>query len=131
MSKKSAKIATLMWVILVGGLTVPQMASAHPAVQLLDKNGTPIVSQLDDSDTITAAGGSVYKAGPAYSPKTTCGKCHDYNSVTKAYHFREGVGPDGKGITDHWSDKENDKPLYRYLANAYGHLLSPGQLGAW
>ena len=131
MSTKSAKISTLMWVILLGGLVLPQMVLAHPAVQLLDRNGNPIASQLDSGDTITAANGSVYKAGPAYSPKATCGKCHDYNAVTKAYHFREGVGPNGDIISDHWSDKENDGTLYKYLANAYGHLLSPGQLGAW
>ncbi len=131
MSTKSANITTLMWVFLLGGLVLPQMVLAHPAVQLLDRDGNPIVSQLDSSDTIPAAGGSVYKAGPAYSPKQTCGKCHDYNSVTKAYHFREGVGPNGQEINDHWSDKNNDGTLYKYLANAYGHLLSPGQLGAW
>jgi hypothetical protein len=131
MSTKSAKISTLMWVILLGGLVLPQMVLAHPAVQLLDRNGNPIASQLDSGDTITAANGSVYKAGPAYSPRATCGKCHDYNAVTKAYHFREGVGPNGDIISDHWSDKENDGTLYKYLANAYGHLLSPGQLGAW
>ncbi len=128
---KPAKITTLLWTVVLGALLLPQIAFSHPAVQLLDKNGNPIANQLSSSDTITAANGSVYKAGPAYSPKQTCGKCHDYNAVTKAYHFREGVGRNGEIISDHWSDKENDGTLYKYLANAYGHLLSPGQLGAW
>ncbi len=128
---KPAKTTTLMWTLLLGVLLLPQVALSHPAVQLLDRNGNPIVSQLSSADTITAANGSVYKAGPAYSPRQTCGKCHDYDAVTKAYHFREGVGPNGQIINDHWSDLENDGTLYKYLANAYGHLLSPGQLGAW
>ncbi len=132
MTRKPAKTTTLVWtLLLLGALLLPQVAFSHPAVQLLDRNGKPIIGQLSSSDTITAANGSVYKAGPAYSPKQTCGKCHDYNAVTKAYHFREGVGRNGEIINDHWSDKENDGTLYKYLANAYGHLLSPGQLGAW
>ena len=131
MSRRTTIKSTLLWLVLACGLALPQAVFAHHPVQLLDENGNPIVSQLNNSDTITAANGSVYMAGPAYSPKKTCGACHDYNAVTKAYHFREGVGRNGEIINDHWSDKENDGTLYKYLANAYGHLLSPGQLGAW
>ena len=122
-----SKALTFVFIILF----FPIVSYGHPPVTLLDENGVPVKDQLDSSDTITAAGGSVYMAGPAYSPKQTCGKCHDYQSITRAFHFREGAGPNGQGIDDHWSDKENDGTLYKYLANAYGHLLSPGQAGAW
>jgi len=131
MSKKMTMISTIIWSILFGGLAFTTTLWAHPAIQLLDRNGQPIASQLDDADQIQAANGSIYKAGPAYSPKQTCGKCHDYQAITRAYHFREGVGPNGQIINDQWSDKNNDGTLYKYLANAYGHLLSPGQYGAW
>ncbi len=131
MTIKPAKIATLMWAVMLGALMLPQAAFPHPAIQLLDRDGNPVASQLSSTDTITAANGSVYKAGPAYSPKQTCGKCHDYQAVTRAYHFREGVGPNGENYDDNWSDKNNDGTLYKYLANAYGHLMSPGQYGAW
>ncbi|MCK5916660.1 MAG: hypothetical protein KAG92_11015 [Deltaproteobacteria bacterium] len=111
---------------------VPIMAAAaHPPVTLYDGQGNRIIDQLDDSEIVTAAGGSIYKAGPPYSPKQTCGKCHDYHEITKAYHFREGANKDGKGISDTWCSENADNPLYKYLANAYGHLLSPGQFGAW
>ena len=116
---------------LLAALLLPAMASAHPAVQLLDEQGRPIKDQLDPSDTVQAANGTVYMRGPAYSPKQTCGKCHDYQAVTRGYHFREGVGRNGEVLDDHWSAKNKDGSLYRYLANAYGHLLSPGQFGAW
>ena len=116
---------------LIAGLVFPALVLAHPAVKLLDRNGQPVIDQLDDGDTITAANGSVYKKGPAYSPKETCGACHDYQAVTRAYHFREGAGPNGQIVNDQWSDMNNDGTLYKYLANAYGHLLSPGQYGAW
>ena len=129
--KKVKSTRLLQPFLLLGLLLLPAVAFSHPAVQLLDKNGNPIINQLSSADTITVANGTVYKAGPAYSPKKTCGKCHDYQAITRAYHFREGVGPRGEHYSDHWSDKENDGTLYKYLANAYGHLLSPGQYGAW
>ena len=100
---------------------------------LRSRDGNRINQQLDMNDTITMANGAVYAAGPAYSPRQTCGtqSCHDYNAITRAYHFREGTGPTGEGASDHWSDKEKDGTLYKYLSNAYGHLRSPGQFGAW
>ena len=27
-----------------------------------------------------------------YSPKQTCGKCHDYNKTTEGFHFQQGRG---------------------------------------
>ncbi len=131
MSRKIAKISTFVWSILFTGLAFAPTLWAHPAIELLDRDGLPIASHLDSTDQIQAANGSIYVAGPAYSPKATCGKCHDYQAVTRAYHFREGVGPNGQIMNDTWSDKNNDGTLYKYLANAYGHLLSPGQYGAW
>jgi hypothetical protein len=131
MLRKERKVTALVWMALLAFLASAGSAFAHPAVQLLDRDGNPIVSQLSNADTFVAANGTVYKAGPAYSPKKTCGKCHDYNAITRAYHFREGVGPNGEILSDQWSDKNNDGTLYKYLANAYGHLLSPGQYGAW
>lgn len=74
---------------LIAAIVFP--ALAHPAVPLLDRNDNPVMDQLDNSNTITAANGSVYAKGPAYSPEQTCGRCHDYNSITKAFHFREGA----------------------------------------
>ena len=127
------------WVLmtLTLGLTLAVLgsASAQPPQQdayaLRDRAGNRINQQLDMNDTITMANGAVYAAGPAYSPKQTCGTCHDYNAITKAYHFREGTGPNGQGSSDHWSDREKDGTLYKYLSNAYGHLRSPGEYGAW
>ena len=127
------------WVVLSIALGLPlaalSTAVAQPPVQdqyaLRSRNGIRINQQLNMNDTITMANGALYAAGPAYSPKQTCGTCHDYDAITRAYHFREGSGPVGENLSDHWSDKENGGTLYRYLANAYGHLESPGQYGAW
>jgi hypothetical protein len=115
--------------------------------QFLDRAGNTIVSQLDMNDTIMMQdndGNPVqYAAGPAYSPKATCGKCHDYTAINKAYHFMQGALPgtaisedrdvdtSGMGVSDTWSSENQSGTSYKYLANAYGHLLSGGQFGAW
>jgi hypothetical protein len=31
-------------------------------------------------------------ADQPYSPKQTCGKCHDYNKITEGFHFQQGRG---------------------------------------
>jgi hypothetical protein len=31
-----------------------------------------------------------------YSPRKTCGACHDYDQITKGYHFQQGR-TDGAG----------------------------------
>ncbi|MBW2079729.1 MAG: hypothetical protein JRI27_02050 [Deltaproteobacteria bacterium] len=48
-----------------------------------------------------------------YSPKKTCGACHDYDLITSAYHFQQGKN-------------EEIKPE---LAAAYSWMLSPGNYG--
>ncbi|MCK7518392.1 MAG: hypothetical protein MZV64_12060 [Ignavibacteriales bacterium] len=29
-------------------------------------------------------------ADKPYSPKQTCGKCHDYDKITQGFHFQQG-----------------------------------------
>jgi len=48
-----------------------------------------------------------------YSPKKTCGACHDYDLITSAYHFQQGKN-------------EEIKPE---LAAVYSWMFSPGNYG--
>ena len=114
--------------LIVGDMAFAQMNNSDFALR--DRNGVPIYDSIDMNDTLII-NGQAYVAGPWYSPKQTCGRCHDYDAITRAYHFREGTGPTGENLDDHWSDREKDGTLYKYLANAYAHLESPGQYGAW
>ena len=45
----------------------------HPAIPLLDESGS-----------------NVLNSGNPYSPRTTCGQCHDYESITHSYHIEQG-----------------------------------------
>lgn len=54
-------------------------------------------------------------AAVPYSPRQTCGAagCHDYEKITKAYHFQQG----------------KDEEAGRELKSLYQWVLSPGQYG--
>ena len=79
----------------------PGRASAHFNVTLKD-----------------AYGNSLTPASTApYSPKATCGGCHDYDEITAGYHFQQGFD-ELKHIDDRTS---GDKPF----------IKSPGMYGKW
>jgi len=61
------------------GLKAPPLGVCPP-FYLLDEDGNAI-------DPVKGT-----NADKPYSPKQTCGKCHDYEKITQAYHFRMGAG---------------------------------------
>lgn len=80
-------------------------ASEHPHVLLKDRAG----NQLAGNST------------EPYSPRQTCGGCHDVHEVTKGYHFQQGrTDSDGNFIM------EDD-----YFGDGRNYLLSPGMYGKW
>jgi hypothetical protein len=79
-------------------------ASGHPDVALMDHQGNLVA--LDGNTP--------------YSPRQTCGGCHDYDMITNAYHFQQGR-TDAEGrivISDGFDSK---KPWN----------LSDGMYGKW
>jgi len=51
-----------------------------PPFQLRDEQGQPINPVTGEN------------ANQPYSPKQTCGACHDYDKITRGYHFTQGAG---------------------------------------
>jgi len=81
------------------------MAAAHPNVVLRDVHGDPI------EPTSSAP----------YSPRTTCGRCHDVDAIAHGYHFQQGrTDSTGK------MDERLRKPWAQDVA-----VLSPGMFGKW
>jgi len=89
----------------------------------------------EDGNVIDPVAGT--NADKPYSPKQTCGQCHDYETITRGYHFMQGKGeaptaeqaarcqwaltPGNYGGT--WC---SPAPLYRYLSpkrNASPHTM--------
>ena len=79
----------------------------HPFDKLVDH---PEIAIFDEQ------GENVLDSGKPYSPKKTCGTCHDYDSITHAYHFEMG------------RDEANDEfgPL-----RGMNQLVSPGYFGGY
>src|SRR3990172_8531679 len=58
-----------------------------------------------------------------YSPKRTCGDCHDYARITNGYHFQQGrTDGTGKIVV---SDQFNPNTPWNLSSGMYGkHLLA-------
>jgi len=66
--------ALLSGLVFAGAVHANDAPELHPAIQLLDESGT-----------------NVLVSSKAYSPRQSCGGgCHDYDSITHAYHFEMG-----------------------------------------
>lgn len=52
-----------------------------------------------------------------YSPKQTCGTCHNYAEVTKGFHFQQGYDQ----ISDDYGVQHGKAPF----------ISSPGMVGKW
>lgn len=69
-------IFTLAFCFLNGLLPAPTLSREHRPIWLFNEQGDRITPTQNAIDP--------------YSPKKTCGACHDYGAVTKGYHFQQG-----------------------------------------
>ena len=91
-------------------------AGVCPPFYLLDENGQ-VINPVTDTN-----------AGLPYSPKKTCGACHDYDKIVKGYHFTQGAGENPtvkQSERCQWVTTPGNyggswcspAPLYRYLSS--------------
>jgi hypothetical protein len=90
---------TISLLILVS-FFVPALAWSHQDVWLKNEQGDRITSVFNSSDP--------------YSPKKTCGGCHNYSVITSGYHFQQGF--------DEMKDRYDERRPW---------ILSPGMFGKW
>ena len=100
-------------------LSLTLYASNHPPVTFLDKDGNSVIEQAKAAGQTLVINGITYYKGEPYSPKQTCGACHDYDAMTHAYHFQIGATE----VSDNWGKEHPDFH--------YPYLKSPGQFGFW
>ena len=65
---------SLLWCFVFSSVGYSSEEPSHPPVALIDHEGNEIV----------------LKSTTPYSPRNTCGECHDYEAITNAYHFQQG-----------------------------------------
>lgn len=72
--------------LLLSPKVISPQAPTHPKIVLRGYDGSPLGRE----------------SKLPYSPKKTCGSCHDYNLITKGYHFQQGrLDEAGKiGVSD-------------------------------
>lgn len=91
-------------VFLASGLARTFVEEPHPYITLIDYDGNEISLE----------------SNVPYSPKNTCGECHDYDAITNAYHFQQGrTDIDGNIIISDDLDSRNP------------WLVSWGMYGKW
>ncbi len=88
---------------------------------------SPILSQAPLHEKIVLKGfdGSplTTESKLPYSPKKTCGACHDYDQITKSYHFQQGRTDGGGKIIV--SDAFDSKRPWNLSSGMYGkHFLA-------
>lgn len=71
----------------------------------------PIFLRDENGNTINPVSGA--NVDVPYSPKQTCGKCHDYEKITNGYHFLQGKG----------------EKMAKNFEQTYPWCTSPGQYG--
>ena len=104
MKKRIFFILSVFVFLFAPGLCVAAEEEPHPEITLIDYDGNEI--SLDSNIP--------------YSPKNTCGECHDYDAITNAYHFQQGrTDADGEIIVGDDLDSRNP------------WLLSRGMYGKW
>jgi len=86
----------------------------------------PFYLLTDEGDTINPVTG--LNTDKPYSPRQTCGKCHDYELITRGFHFQQGKDEDPLEIQAErmqWVSSPGNyggpwcspAPLYRYLSD--------------
>jgi formate dehydrogenase gamma subunit len=98
-----ARRTTTACLLAVVAVTSPGEAQ-HPNITLLDADGN-IINPVTGEN-----------AGVAFSTEQTCGLCHDYDTITKGYHFQMG-----------WEVVSDDYGV----ASGQPWSLSNGFLGRW
>jgi len=80
-SKRASKVLLVILLALVLYPTrLPSQVPLHEKIVLKGFDGSPLTA---DSKA-------------PYSPRKTCGSCHDYDRITNGYHFQQGR-TDGSG----------------------------------
>jgi hypothetical protein len=84
MAIKSLRFWGLMAAVLAGGL----MALAPGVAGAKTRTCPPFHLKTDDGKIINPLTGE--NADQPYSTRQTCGACHNYDQITKGYHFQQG-----------------------------------------
>jgi hypothetical protein len=82
MAKRDFRLLAALLLAAMGLLLLVSVAAAR------ERACVPFHLKTDDGKIINPLTGE--NADQPYSPRQTCGACHNYDEVTKGYHFQQG-----------------------------------------
>ena len=82
MAKGVLRLSAVLLLAVLGSLLSVTMAAAR------DRACVPFHLKTEDGKIINPLTGE--NADQPYSPRQTCGACHNYDEITKGYHFQQG-----------------------------------------
>ena len=106
MARREIRLPAALLLAVLGLLLLVTMAAAR------ERACVPFHLKTEDGKIINPLTGE--NADQPYSPRQTCGACHNYDEITKGYHFQQGWDK----ISDDFAAKKG-KPW----------VLSDGMLG--
>jgi len=115
-------------IVLISGTQIPKHERLNQISYRTATNSTvcpPFHLYDEDGNLVDPVNG--INAGNPYSPRQTCGKCHDYDLITEGYHFQQGKDEQAEGVYAEryqWVSHPGNyggnwcspAPLYRYLS---------------
>ncbi|HVO67231.1 MAG TPA: hypothetical protein VMT12_12160 [Syntrophales bacterium] len=96
------------FIYFLSSLAIPHPASSwtHQNIWMKNEQGRRITPEVNSTDP--------------YSPRHTCGGCHDYSVITRGYHFSQGF--------DEMSDRYNSKRPWILSPGFYGKACFSGTM---
>ena len=102
---KKMTVLTILFgllILLTSGVSAaqpPSLNESKPASKEISVEGVcPPFFLYDESGNVIDPVHGI-NANRPYSPKQTCGRCHDYNKTTEAFHFQQGRGEEPLPLT--------------------------------
>jgi len=102
--KKMIALTVLQGLLILLALGVstaqnPSQNESKPASKEISAEGVcPPFFLYDESGNVIDPVHGI-NADRSYSPKQTCGKCHDYKKTTEGFHFQQGRGEKPTALT--------------------------------
>lgn len=110
MASRKKTMFSIIWMTVVIGFGMAMLFAA------VSHAAHPFPVSLKGYDGVVIAAGD----NVPYSPKQSCGTCHDYDVITQGYHFQQGR-TDGTGMIAVSDAFNPTKPW----------ILSAGMFGKW
>jgi len=85
-------VLLILWVSFMSSVKASLPNQSKEAIKKISVEGVcPPFYLYDEQGSVIDPVHGINSDKP-YSPKQTCGRCHDYNKTTEGFHFQQGRG---------------------------------------